>query len=384
MFQASFMMPSFGNDTSTGTINPFNTYGFTGIPLGKNCQNASQYLTSISTYYPAPHYCGDTTMQAGVPVTGAGTLTTGTLSTQLVVGASVPLPSKAFAVGDWLGGHYTWTTSTTTPSGMGKVWHINTGTGTSITPSTHMYGGFTTPIDARNGGTGFLAIYYPYLQSHTYATLHNVAGNFFAGGGPAASGTVTRTGKAKRVGSWVVTPGANALGGAMGILGRLGAHGKYVVPGQPGTYEGSTSWNMVKALGRTWGTAMKRADSMNPYTNTGTFYNPDNLVTSVLTVFGTGSAWTTGMVSLYGNAGYFETILRRTGFDTTTGTGTMKVRNIQLVTPALTHWQGVFVNSHTGHVGMLNLQLVPEPGAALLLATGGGVLTLLYRANRRG
>jgi hypothetical protein len=61
-----------------------------------------------------------------------------------------------------------------------------------------------------------------------------------------------------------------------------------------------------------------------------------------------------------------------------------KVRNIQLVTPALTHWQGVFVNSHTGHIGILKLQIVPEPSAVAMLAVGAGVLALLYRVSRRG
>ena len=372
MFQASFLYNAWGNDTSTGTVVPFNTATFAGMPRGYNCNDPSPYITSISTYYPAPHYCTQAVLEAGVPVTGSGSIATIGTASGLVVGGAFTLPTKAFAVGDWLGGHYTFSTTT---GGS-----IIIGTGTSITPSTHMYGGFTTPIDARNGQTGFLAIYYPYLQSHTYATIHNIAGNFFAGGGP---GAVTRVGKAKRAGSWIVTPGANQLGGAMAILGRIGAHGKYVVPGQPGTYEGSTSWNMNKALGRTWGTVMNRndPDSMNPYTNTGGFYNSQNQITSVLSAFGTGSLWTTGMVSLYADAGYFQTILRRTGYDTVTSGG---ARNIQLVTPTLTHWQGVFVNSHTGQMAILNLRIVPEPGAILLLAAGGGVLALLYRVNRRG
>ena len=372
LFQASFIMHAFGNDTTAGSVSPFNTYTFTGMPLGHNCQDSSPYITTISTYYPAPFYCAQTTIQAGAPATGSGILVSGYAS----VGGPFRLPSKAFAVGDWLGGHYT--ISTTTGG------DVIIGTGTSITPSTHMYGGFTTPIDARNGGTGFIPFYYSYFQTHTYATVQNAAGSFFAGGGPAASGTLTRTGKAKRAGSWRVTPGTNALGGAMGILGRLGAHDKYFVPGQPGTYEGTTSWNMIKAMGRTWGTVMNRVDSMNPYTNTGSFYNSQVQATSTLSALATGSKWTTGMVSLYGDAGYFQTILRRTGFDTTTGTGTTKVRNIQLVTPALTHWQSTKVNSHTGHIGILKLQIVPEPNAAALLAVGAGVLTLLYRASRRG
>jgi hypothetical protein len=70
---------------------------------------------------------------------------------------------------------------------------------------------------------------------------------------------------------------------------------------------------------------------------------------------------------------------RGTGYDNRTAGG---VGNIQLVTPSLTHWLSPSWNSHTAQVGMLKIQ-VPEPGAVLLLAAGGGVLGLLYWTSRR-
>jgi len=51
------------------------------------------------------------------------------------------------------------------------------------------------------------------------------------------------------------------------------------------------------------------------------------------------------------------------------------VRKIQLVTPALTHWS---LSNHTGHIGILKIQ-VPEPNAVVLLAAGLGLLLALRR-----
>jgi hypothetical protein len=57
------------------------------------------------------------------------------------------------------------------------------------------------------------------------------------------------------------------------------------------------------------------------------------------------------------------------------------VRNIQLVTPTLTHWKlghGRPFN-HTGHIAILKIQLVPEPSSLALFAAGAGALLLLHR-----
>jgi len=58
------------------------------------------------------------------------------------------------------------------------------------------------------------------------------------------------------------------------------------------------------------------------------------------------------------------------------------VRNIQLVTPALTHWIGG--DYHTGHIAILKMEFVPEPHAVLLLAAGVGALVVLRRGSRKG
>jgi len=240
--------------------------------------------------------------------------------------------------------------------------------------------------------TGFLPSYYPYLESATFATFTAQAGTFFAGGGPAAAGTVTKTGMGQTSGTWYIRPraGGNAFGGALGMLGRYGAINAYVVPGKVGTYGPSeTSWAIVPEMGIPQYntlisiTAMGKERWKNPFWHWYTFVNNVNGNEDPLKASGWGTPWTTGTVTVLAQAGYFPTILKRTGYDFTSGTGTTKVRNIQLVTPTLTHWIGTAIKTHTGQIGMLTLRITPEPAALLMLAAGGGLLALLFWASRR-
>jgi hypothetical protein len=175
----------------------------------------------------------------------------------------------------------------------------------------------------------------------------------------------------------------------MGVLGQLGAYEIFTVPSLSGYYLGYGSWNMIKALGRErlGSTAMAPGpDPLNPYTNTAMFVNSLVGVTATTTLYGTGTPWTTGQVTVYAPDGYFTTVMRRSGFDTTSVTPSGNtVRNIQLVTPALTHWKSsTGATDHTGHIGVFKLQIVPEPSAVFMLAVGAGVLVALHRVSRRG
>jgi hypothetical protein len=330
MFDASFIFHAWGNDITSGTAYPYNEAGITAAPLGYDCQDDAPYSVNGA---PNLRYCSPAIISKGHPVTGMGTLVSGSA----VVGGPVGLPQSAFAT---------------------------------------------------VGLTGFLATYYPYLQSNTYATIANEAGNFFAGGGPAAAGTITKTGMGQTTGSWIISPraGGNALGGTLGLLGRYGAIGKYVVPGKVGTYLGTSSWAIIPPMGRPQSqtiigyTPMGKIKWANPFTKTDVWVNNYNGNTSVLAARGTASPWTTGTVGAYARAGVFQTVLKRTGFDTVTSGG---VRNIQLVTPTLTHWIGPGFQTHTAQIGILSLTITPEPEAILMLAAGGALLALLFRVSRR-
>lgn len=314
MFRASFIMHAFGNDVTTGTSFPYSTKIFTAMPLGHNCMGSESYTANGA---PATDYCDQATFEKGVPATGSGVLKLKPRKT-----SSIMLPRSAFDV----------------------------------------------------TATGFFPAYPPYLQTHTYATFVNEAGRFFAGGGGAAGlGYNNKRGSRSTAGTWYIRAGEKAFGGAMGLLGKLGAKSKYSFTGLPGTFEGTSSWNMIQALGRSAG------DTMNPYANTGMFCNAVARYCSTVSKLGTGTLWTTGQVGNYAKTGAFYTSLWRTGYDhrTTSGLG-----NIQLVTPGLTHWLSAGFNTHTAHIGILKIQ-VPEPHAVLLLATGAGVLVLLQRLRRR-
>jgi len=154
-----------------------------------------------------------------------------------------------------------------------------------------------------------------------------------------------------------------------------------------GTYAGTNSWNMIRALGRvpyatpTYFTAMGKAGNwLNPHLDGNVYVNTYLGKQSTLLDRGSGTPWTTGSVTLYATAGVFSTILHRAGYDTTTPSG---ARNIQLVTPALTHWVGLGYQTHTGHIGIFRLSIAPEPAAWLSLALGMGLLLGLRRATRR-
>jgi hypothetical protein len=325
MFSASFIMHAFGNDVTTGTAPPFSTSIFTALPLGRDCQHSTPHTPSD------PRYCSQAVIEVGHPATGSSTLAAGTTTP-----ASLHVPQSAL--------------------------------------------GITT--------TAFLPKPYPYsvYQSNTYATLVNAAGRFFVAGGAAAGlGQKTKTGMGRQAGTWVIHEGANAFGGIMGLLGQVGARREYLVPGVPGSYVGTGSWNMVRALGRapyataTEFTPMGKASNwLNPHRVSNIYVNSYNGKQSTLVLRGSGTPWTTGSVTLYATAGVFTTILHRAGYDSTTPSG---ARNLQLVTPALTHWIGTGSQTHTGHIGILKLSIAPEPGAVLLLAAGLGCLAALYRVR---
>jgi hypothetical protein len=320
-FSASFIMHYGGSDATTGSAFPSSIYTFSAVPLGYECYNYRRTTIGKVTP-PRPRYCPLSVLHKGHPATGVGTLAEGSGATP-----SIPLQQSAFRV-------------TTTGLLLG-----------------YSYGGFV---------------------SHTYATFVNAAGAFFAGGGPAASGMgngqVTHVAPSPRLGSWIIRQGKHGFGGALGLLGRAGA--TWSSGFSHGVSSGTTSWNMIRALGR------GAADPDHTFTNTGMFRAPFGK-TGTFTKVATGTPWTTGSVTLYikndNVIGVFSSTMRRAGYDNRTSMG---IGNIQLVTPSLTHWSRGFWN--TGHIGILKLEIAPEPHAMLLLAAGVGVLMLLRRASRRG
>jgi len=340
MFSASFLIEAIGNDVTTGTAWPYDTSTFVALPLGHACGQADPYTVSGA---PSSRYCSPATLQAGQPATGPRSPGPSMLSTTGAggVGAGILMPKSAFGV---------------TAAGS---------------------------LRARIHATYYLT--YSYLQSATYAAFVNDAGSFFAGNGPAASGTVIHAPTGIGRAGWVIMPGANAFGGAMGLLGKLGAVVKYVIPGGHGTWVASGSRYVAVALGRApYATPTattpkgKFTNWLNPHLGTRVYTNTYYTWQTDRQMRGTGTRWTTGKVTIYGfpyastPCCSFSTILHRSGYDKSAA----GVRNIQLVTPAITHQHGYF-HVNRGHVGVIKLTIAPEPDAFLMLFLGAGVLIVL-------
>jgi hypothetical protein len=321
MFSGSLVQQIRGNDYTAGGFYPYNTYVFTALPIGQPCGSAT------SNGGAAPYYCGHTTRQAGQPASGSGTISLTATGTGPV---PFQLPQSALAV-----------------TASGSV--VPRATGFPNTP-------MATP--------GY------YLSRMTDAAFANAAGSFFAGGGP---GNLNFFYGPLFQGAIQITAGPARFGGVMGLLGKLNVTGAFTLPGKSGQWSPTKSWDMADVLGRTTSYAI---------TTTGMFVNatlrPKS--TDTRTMMATGFPWTTGMVFMTVRVGAFTTSMHRTGYDDRTALG---LGNIQLVTPALTHWINGSPGDHTGQIGVLTLHFVPEPGAGLLLAAGAGLLVWLRRVGAR-
>ncbi len=368
MFAASFIWHAWSNDISSGTADPYLDNYWSAAPQGFDCQHADPYTTNGAV---ATRYCSPRIVEYGHPVTGQALTTAGWSN---IVGYR--------SVGTTMAPY----------TGVPKI--------TMQQSDIAIHLSYKTPSNTEGVGNccrGFLITYPPYIQSFTYATFVNAAGSFFANGGAVAAGhpnyiggTGTtrynnRTGMvANDKGTWQVRAGKNAFGGAMGLLGKYGATGKYTDPDVTGVvFSGVSSWAMVPPLGRLFQNTVHHYGGggttywYNPYDKTAKWYTPKGY--SIINAIGVGTLWTTGQVGGFAKTGAYHTSLWRTGYDNRTagGKGT-----IQLVTPTLTHWLSPGWNTHSAQTGMLKIR-VPEPGAVLLLAAGGGVLGLLYWVSRR-
>jgi hypothetical protein len=83
LYEGSLILHYFGNDTTSGSIPPFDGYVFTALPLGARCNPA---VIGGMTCNPT------STLQVGAPLTGSGTALVGSGSP-----ASVMLPASQLA-----------------------------------------------------------------------------------------------------------------------------------------------------------------------------------------------------------------------------------------------------------------------------------------------
>lgn len=325
-------IPSFGNDTTTGTTPPFYSTNYLGVPFGQNCNSAHGTGTTVcyaTSYYQSAH--------DGSPLLGTGVL--------------------SVSAGDF-----------TIPEG---VLSVKLGEAPTVFTSANFVKQGTNGVPG-----GSFSYYPPYIYSYTYADLKNAAGNFFGGGGP--GDFIFRPG-ASGAGTLETQEGAGKFGGTMGMLGFFQTHFAYAIVG--GLSVGTDDW-LVHWLGN--GTVTP-GGSVNVLTLTDTATNKNNVLMQTNTAYHTASAfpWTTGFARVDATAGPFYTKMARSGYDNRTAGG---AGNIQMVSPMLTHWRtpAAELDYETGSIGVLTLEFVPEPSHLMLLVGGVSLLGLAYRSSRRG
>ena len=215
------------------------------------------------------------------------------------------------------------------------------------------------------------------IYRKTYVNLANAKGSFESGEGPGSLSYLNALGLGARI-----FAGKNQFGGVMRLLSGvpsagLGTKARY-------TFLLSAYVGNFPTLGAT----LVGATSSGGYPSKGTVTGTITLTTnpgfmSYVTGMVMGWPWTTGRVNVYAvgdylaNPSFFPEYLYRTGYDnrTSQGGGT-----IQLVTPHLINWQG---SLQFGAIGVLRLEVVPEPSSGLVLLAGAGLLGVLYRQRKR-
>ena len=345
-------IPSFGNDTITGTYSspgaPFYSYNYLGVPFGQDCNwaHGSRTVASASAPYISYYQCFATSSYQSAH-DGSPLLGTGIVSITAGAGANpdFSLPASRLSVN--LGSFPTQFTSTDFVK---------------------------KPVNGVPGGS--FSYYPPYIYSYTYADLKNAAGNFFAGGGP-GNKTFNATVGGTAAGTLVTQAGANKFGGTMNLLGKFQSHFAYSISG--GLSVGPDNW-LVDWMGA--GTVTP-SGAVNVLTTTDTGTNRHNVLMAQNTVYMAASAfpWTTGTATAHATRGPFYTKMARAGYDNRTAGG---AGNIQMVSPMLTHWQtpGAGLDYETGSIGVLTLTFAPEPSSAMLFVAGVSLLGLVYRNNR--
>jgi hypothetical protein len=371
MYTGTLIIPAFGNDTTTGTVEPYNTNRIVGIPLTGNCHQGKLGMGTLHlaetiskvVHLPPQNPTRTETNTFFIPTYGGATLSGG-------------VDTNGDTVPDFPPGCGPDTVSAGDPliGGPGAV--STTGTA-SITRATTNPRKFTLPPFAlRKHKTGAsFEQYGVYLWEVHFADLHNDVGVFSKGGGDGSFAIKHNKAPTKR--SVNQTAGKNQFGGTMRLLGIYGDFEGYFYNNAI-TSVFTYDW-LFDYLGAS-GQATKAGVVTGGYLTTLVQYG--HTLTDGYTTTSTAAMevfkWTTGKVTVTARGGTFPTVLVRTGYDARNSTGSGVV---QMVSPMVTAWTGAGTSSTAG-IGILKVTFAPEPSEWMLLASGVSMLGLM--AWRRG
>jgi hypothetical protein len=172
-----------------------------------------------------------------------------------------------------------------------------------------------------------------------------------------------------------IHPGAHKFGGTMRLLGTYYSN------------VGFRSWSDTYVAKRTWlvdyvGASAQGSSTPAVGSDTNFYVGRNYGFANTTTVKAYAFSWTTGTVTVTATGGPQHTVMARKGHDNRTPYG---AGEIQMVSPHLTRWISQDGNAayFKGAIGILKIQIAPEPHEWMLLGAGLSMLVLLYRANRR-
>jgi hypothetical protein len=203
----------------------------------------------------------------------------------------------------------------------------------------------------------------PYLYFGTQASFYNQSGSFAKSGGFVTPFTQTVFGGSMSttpLGTVMVSPGTNAFGGTLRLLGSL----------RRLTTRTTTTGSLVASQGLPLGN-LGYGQLMTPATSTGTYGG------TMTTARAGGARWTTGAVTVGTPTGYY---VATSGYDNRSSLGLYGT--LRLVTPHLVATGPPPQGAKPGFA-VLELRFAPEPAAGIALAVGLLGLGLLWRFHRR-
>lgn len=363
MYSGSLIIKAFGNDTTTGTVAPYDEARIVGIPLTGNCNTEPFHAkeTFHFTLSPTQPYKTPYTVNFTIPTYGGAVKdvdTNGDTVPDIVSGCGVATVDAGDPL--WGGGP------------------VPTTGATNTSRATNDPRGFTLPIFAlrqTKSGASFEQ-YGVYLWEVHFADLHNDVGVFSKGGGDGNFFIEHKAAPTKR--SANQKAGKNQFGGVMRLLGTYGDFEGYLYNNVT-TSVFTFDW-LFDYLG-IGSQATKAGAVTGGYLTTLIFYGHTKAAGYPTTSTAAMEAfkWTTGTVTVTAKGGTFPTILRRTGYDNRTPMGSGAV---QMVSPMLTKWTGAGTSSTAG-IGILKVEFAPEPSEWMLLASGISMLALVAHRRRR-
>ena len=371
MYTGSLIIKSFGNDTSTGSVPPYSNPYAVGIPLTGNCNTEPYHAIEFKSFSNPP--CKNPPcdhVDFTIPAYGGQV---NIHDTDGMPGFDKPAGclDPSVDAGDPLTGAFQNAIRTSGVTGIA----CNVGGLPCTNPRQITL--IQSQLNKVKSGEASFERYTKYLWEVHFADLHNDAGTFCedCGDGSFGPGGNFQFNAAKQKRKVIQKAGPNKFGGVMRLLGGYGDNeGYFYNNATTSVYYYNWLFHYLGIGGQAGGppieTAFQTQAQAFGYTRVSGY-------ATTSTVYASLFKWTTGTVTVTAT-GNFKTVLKRRGYDKRNAAGTGAV---QMVSPMLTKWVGAGTTV-TAAIGIMKLNILPEPSEWMMLASGISMLGLMAHRRR--